>query len=60
VLAGLAALNGLITMGNSFIFGFAIIAAAVVIGGFSFVVLRVIAESISVLLGGLSSQSRCK
>jgi len=49
-LAGLIAIGGLISMGDNFFRGAGIIIGSVFTGGFSFIILRVIAESISVLL----------
>jgi len=48
--AGLSAIGGLVAMTDSFFTGIAIIALSVFSGGFSFVILRVIAEGISVML----------
>lgn len=50
VLAGLGAVGGLMTIGDSVLTGMGIIIVSVIAGVFSFIILRVIAESISVFL----------
>jgi len=52
VLAGLSTVVGVLRLfsRNGFLLGLAIVVLSVVIGGFSFIILQVIAESISVML----------